>query len=124
VLRGGEMWGNIGVNDGQHWLWCGAILGDLKGKRKGRLGKRCVDGACGAWGESLWSAAMIGNCAGETQEGWMACRRARAMGVRGVEGFSGLNLMGRKPLTESNSTATIGFGVKLRLTSDNFLLSA
>jgi hypothetical protein len=48
------VWGIIGVDDGQHWLWCGAILGDLKGKRKGRLGKRCVDGACGGWGESLW----------------------------------------------------------------------
>ena len=35
-----------------------------QGKRKGRLGKSYVDGACGGWGESLWSGAVIGICFG------------------------------------------------------------
>ena len=32
-----------------------------QGERKGRLGKSYVDGACGGWGESLWSGSMIGS---------------------------------------------------------------
>jgi hypothetical protein len=36
----------------------------VQGKRKGRLGKSYVEGACGGWGESLWSGAVIGICFG------------------------------------------------------------
>jgi hypothetical protein len=39
---------------------------------KVRLGKRCVDVACGEWGESLWWADMIWICVEGIQMGRMA----------------------------------------------------
>jgi len=67
----------------------------------GRLGKRCVDGACGGWGESLWSAAMTGICVEGIQKGRMThgehgrTRKTGAVGGRvggfgSLEGFSGI----------------------------------
>ena len=37
------------------WCFFGGEGDSAQGKRKGRLGKSYVDGACGDWGESLWS---------------------------------------------------------------------
>ena len=69
-------------------MW--AILAYLKGKRKGRLGKSYVDGACGGWGESLWSEAMIGTCADCIEKGGKVCGRGQTVGVGGLEGFLGI----------------------------------
>lgn len=61
----------------------------VQGERKGRLGKSYVDGACGGWGESLWSAGMIGICVYEIQKGWMCGGIAWTAGVEGIENFFG-----------------------------------
>jgi len=65
-------------------------MGDLaQGKRKGRLGKSYVDGACGVWGESLWSGHMTGTCIEEIQKGRMAHGRHGNHGR--VSGFGDLS---------------------------------
>jgi len=68
----------------------------VQGKRKGRLGKSYVDGACGDWGEYLWCLDMTGTCVEGIRKGRLAFgnggrqngySRLKA-GLGGVERFS------------------------------------
>ena len=60
-------------------------------KNEGRLGKRCVDVACGGWAESLWSKDMTGTCVEGIQKGRMAHGRHGIHGwVLGLVGFFGI----------------------------------
>jgi hypothetical protein len=62
-----------------------------QGERKGRLGKSYVDVACGDWGESLWSGAMIGICVEGSSKGRMAHgRHGNHRQVSGLGGFFGI----------------------------------
>jgi hypothetical protein len=103
------------------FFWLGGVA--FKGERKGRLGKSYVDGACGGWGESLWSGAMIGICIEGSSKGRMA---HGMIGIHGTVGeacavggwvlrfgatraLSGFKLMGRKSNVRT-STANCGSG--------------